>query len=34
MWHTLPDETLRAQLTVGALVAFGVARVVVVPSPS
>jgi hypothetical protein len=28
MWHALPDETLRAQLTVGALVAFGVARVV------
>jgi hypothetical protein len=29
MWHALPDEYVRAQLTVGALVAFGVARVVV-----
>jgi multisubunit Na+/H+ antiporter MnhE subunit len=29
MWHALPDEYVRAQLMVGALVAFGVARVVV-----
>jgi multisubunit Na+/H+ antiporter MnhE subunit len=28
MWHAIPDEYVRAQLTVGALVAFGVARVV------
>jgi hypothetical protein len=28
MWQALPDEYVRAQLTVGALVAFGVARVV------
>jgi hypothetical protein len=27
MWHALPDEYLRAQFTVGALVMFGVARV-------
>jgi len=28
MWHVLPDEYVRAQLAVGALVVFGVARVV------
>jgi len=28
MWHSLPDEYVRAQLAVGALVMFGVARVV------
>jgi hypothetical protein len=28
MWHALPDEYVRAQLAVGALVALGVARVV------
>jgi hypothetical protein len=28
MWHALPDEYVRAQLTVGALVAFGVSRVI------
>jgi hypothetical protein len=28
MWQALPDEYVRAQLTVGALVAFGVARVI------
>lgn len=27
MWHTLPDEYVRAQLAVGAFVAFGVTRV-------
>ncbi len=29
MWHAFPDEYVRAQVMVGALVAFGVARVVV-----
>jgi hypothetical protein len=29
MWHALPDEYVRAQLAVGALVAFGIARVIV-----
>ncbi|MDR5770592.1 MULTISPECIES: hypothetical protein [unclassified Caballeronia] len=28
MWQVLPDEYIRAQMAVGALVAFGVARVV------
>jgi multisubunit Na+/H+ antiporter MnhE subunit len=27
MWHALPDEYVRAQAAVGAVVAFGVARV-------
>ncbi|MDR5853676.1 hypothetical protein P9239_15720 [Caballeronia sp. LZ062] len=28
MWHVLPDETVRAQLAVGAFVVLGAARVI------